>query len=705
MIGTIRRSCRRLLPALLLVVALVGGPGIGLVVQALQTGEVFSPASGHAEVIAQGVAPLPTQATWRAVFHSVAPGTTAALSPGGPGFVLVDTGGILLTAGHATALISPGEASFHDDATVRAVPVGERSAGIFAIDLVPPEAAEDAGDGIPVYASAPFDAPGGARDIDLVRDLLEPGESTTVIGNAAPVLVLVTLGSIKIEATDGSTATLKVGEAATFSGDIVLTAEGQAPSTFVAAVVGREAPLANGTPGATPTPITNGVVQVTVYACPPVVTAAEASSMNCLRDPEAVSLRLAAIEGGTLRDVGPATERQGLPAWTGLRGGDYLLQATEFRPGFGRFVVPGVPGIDDRGAAGYGMAATGGYRISIGADEPERALDVFVLEAAGGATPEARASAETPLVVTAPAAATGTPAAGRPARPTEIPSVIQIETAVPGSSPTPAPRARATSTPRPAAIATARPTERPLVTSTAVARPRRGSVDVRVWGCPSSIDAFNPANCSQAVGGFEVRLVASNGEVVSQADATIGSDGTVSWANLPLGTYLFQQPTMLPGAATYYAPDLQLADNGAGYLVTISADSPVAAFDVYNLPPAAAPPTPTAAPLPADTDGDGLTDADETGVYGTNPTLADSDGDGILDGAEVAAGTNPLIVDAAAAQAPTGGDSDGDHLLDADEPAYGTNPNNPDSDGDGWLDGDEVSLGTNPLDASSFPVG
>jgi hypothetical protein len=42
-----------------------------------------------------------------------------------------------------------------------------------------------------------------------------------------------------------------------------------------------------------------------------------------------------------------------------------------------------------------------------------------------------------------------------------------------------------------------------------------------------------------------------------------------------------------------------------------------------------------------DTDGDGLTDADE-GLRGTNPALRDTDGDGASDGDEVAAGTNPL---------------------------------------------------------------
>ncbi|GEM_PF-3282723 len=39
---------------------------------------------------------------------------------------------------------------------------------------------------------------------------------------------------------------------------------------------------------------------------------------------------------------------------------------------------------------------------------------------------------------------------------------------------------------------------------------------------------------------------------------------------------------------------------------------------------------------PVDTDGDGITDADETNIYGTDPNLADTDGDGINDGAELA---------------------------------------------------------------------
>jgi hypothetical protein len=44
-----------------------------------------------------------------------------------------------------------------------------------------------------------------------------------------------------------------------------------------------------------------------------------------------------------------------------------------------------------------------------------------------------------------------------------------------------------------------------------------------------------------------------------------------------------------------------------------------------------------------DSDGDGLTDADEAERYGTDPFEPDTDGDGVSDGQEVAQGTDPLV--------------------------------------------------------------
>jgi hypothetical protein len=66
-----------------------------------------------------------------------------------------------------------------------------------------------------------------------------------------------------------------------------------------------------------------------------------------------------------------------------------------------------------------------------------------------------------------------------------------------------------------------------------------------------------------------------------------------------------------------------------------------------------------------DTDGDGLSDSDEAGVYRTNPRTVDTDNDGLSDFDEVK--------------------------------MYKTNPNVKDTDGDGFDDGTEVSKGYNPL--------
>jgi Bacterial TSP3 repeat len=94
-----------------------------------------------------------------------------------------------------------------------------------------------------------------------------------------------------------------------------------------------------------------------------------------------------------------------------------------------------------------------------------------------------------------------------------------------------------------------------------------------------------------------------------------------------------------------------------------------------------------------DSDGDGLFDEDETGVYNTDPSTSDTDGDGASDGEEVFYGTDPLTLE----PAPARPDSDGDGLFDQDETGvYNTDPNASDTDGDGASDGQEVFENTDP---------
>ena len=112
----------------------------------------------------------------------------------------------------------------------------------------------------------------------------------------------------------------------------------------------------------------------------------------------------------------------------------------------------------------------------------------------------------------------------------------------------------------------------------------------------------------------------------------------------------------------------------------------------------------------SDSDGDGLTDADEFALFGTDPMNPDTDGDGISDGDEInALGTDPFSADTDGdgisdgderdvyGTDPLKTDTDGDGISDGDEiKTYGTDPLNPDTDGDGVMDGDEMILGMNP---------
>ena len=92
-----------------------------------------------------------------------------------------------------------------------------------------------------------------------------------------------------------------------------------------------------------------------------------------------------------------------------------------------------------------------------------------------------------------------------------------------------------------------------------------------------------------------------------------------------------------------------------------------------------------------DLDDDGLDDADEVAIYGTDPADDDSDNDGLLDGEEVQqTNTDPNLADA-----------DCDGLNDGDEQLAGTDPLDADSDADGLTDG--LESGTTCSTASNPP--
>ncbi len=343
------------------------------------------PATGRAQVIAQGVAQLPSvPVAWRAIAADAAPPAEAPVAERSLGFVVGDVAPFVITSesdGSQQRLAS-GEGAFVAQGTrQQRTGLPEQPVGYYGLELVvAPDvsAGYSLGSAVLLGTSDPFAAPPGRRDLDLTRDILAPGERGVVPDFGAPALILVTDGAVRVQSDTGATQTIRTDEAASLSGELTLTA-GDEGATLLTATIGPE--VTNNLPVAPPPPpvvVETGTIAVTPYTCPAGMRPQTLNAAECSPAPEAMALQTFVLgSGDNYRSLADASFENGAYVWAGLPFGDYLVQATVLLDGYDRYFIPGLDGINSPPAAGYTTGPNEGYVAPLNGSQALYRLDVY----------------------------------------------------------------------------------------------------------------------------------------------------------------------------------------------------------------------------------------------------------------------------------------------------------------------------------------
>ncbi len=371
--------------AVVLTVALAGEIRL---VTAQEADSGFAPASGHAAVIAQGVVLLPEgEAVWRTV-------RTRALLPEEARFEERPLGFVLATSGPLLLVNEPSGEQFRlgvgEAALVRAGAVWQiaslatEPAGYLSIDLVAPDAPAPPEGAVVLQPGQPFPSPPGLHDLDLLRDTVGVGESFTVPDSGEKNVILITEGAATVGRPDGDGVVLLAGEAASFSGELVVAPArdgGAERASFVVGIIGPGAlpppvasqPVATVAPEApvTPKPSTGpeaGSIAVQIYTCPPGMNAGSLNPAACAPALEEFDVTLSGTGLPSPLTIGDATAAGGSFTWGDLPFGDYVIAEAVLPRGFSTYVLSA------RNASGSPEA---GYRISLGEAEPDMQVRIY----------------------------------------------------------------------------------------------------------------------------------------------------------------------------------------------------------------------------------------------------------------------------------------------------------------------------------------
>src|SRR5215218_9498139 len=215
---------------------------------ARQADSGFSPASGPAQVITQGVVALPEgDSVWRTVRTRALLPQDAPFEERPLGFVLASSGPLLLVdqgTGEQVRL-GTGEAAIVPAGTIQQrSSLGAQPVSYLSIELVSVDAAPPPPDTTVLQPGQPFPSPAGRHDLDLLSASLVAGEAFTIPDSGAKNVVLITDGAANVGRPGGEAVVLLAGEAASFSGELEISgaADDSGDAQDVSLVVGMIGP-------------------------------------------------------------------------------------------------------------------------------------------------------------------------------------------------------------------------------------------------------------------------------------------------------------------------------------------------------------------------------------------------------------------------------------------------------------------------------
>jgi hypothetical protein len=353
-------SARKTLTPIVLILALAFSLfGVVPAGAAAQVDPGFSPASGPAQVIAQGVVALPEgDAVWRTVRTRAPLPRDAPFEERPLGFVLASSGPLLLVDQESARQVrlGTGEAAIVPAGTVqRRSSLGAQPVSYLSIELVGVDAPAPPVDATVLQPGQSFPAPAGLHDLDLLSAPLVAGEAFTILDSGATNVVLITDGAANVGSPGGEAVVLLAGEAISFSGELQVSgaAEGGGAVqevSFVVGMIGPEVPPPAGvaetpaapttvpqTPAATTattetpaegTPVATvgeGSITVQVYTCPPGMTAETVAAAACAPTVEDFDIIISGETLNTPLTLGNSTADGRSFTWSGLPYGDYLI--------------------------------------------------------------------------------------------------------------------------------------------------------------------------------------------------------------------------------------------------------------------------------------------------------------------------------------------------------------------------------------------